>query len=63
MTANAIQDWCRCSRAGSAYIEPGSPRQNAYVESFGGRVRDERLAVELLFSCLTQAQVLIEDWR
>ena len=52
MTANAIRDWCRFSRAGSAYIEPGSPWQNAYVESFGGRVRDELLAVEL-FSCLT----------
>jgi putative transposase len=62
MTANAIRDWCRFTRAGSAYIEPGSPWQNAYVESFGGRVRDELLAVEL-FSCLTEAQVLIEDWR
>jgi putative transposase len=62
MTANAIRDWCRFSRAGSAYIEPGSPWQNPYVESFGGRVRDELLAVEL-FSCLTEACVLIEDWR
>ena len=62
MTANAIRDWCRFSRAGSAYIEPGSPWQNAYVESFGGRVGDELLAVEL-FACLTEAQVLIEDWR
>lgn len=62
LTANALRDWCRFSRAGSAYIEPGSPWQNPYVESFGGRVRDELLAVEL-FSCLTEAQVLIEDWR
>ena len=62
MTANALRDWCRFSRAGSAYIEPGSPWQNPYVESFGSRVRDELLAVEL-FSCLTEAQVLIEDWR
>ncbi len=62
MTANALRDWCRLSRAGSAYIEPGSPWQNPYVESFGGRVRDELLAVEL-FSCLTEARVLIEDWR
>jgi putative transposase len=62
MTAHALRDWCRFSRAGSAYIEPGSPWQNPYVESFGGRVRDELLAVEL-FSCLTEAQVLIEDWR
>jgi putative transposase len=62
MTANALRDWCRFSRAGSAYSEPGSPWQNAYVESFGGRVRDELLAVEM-FSCLTEARVLIEDWR
>ena len=62
MTANTITDWCRFSRAGSAYIEPGSPWQNPYVESFGGRVRDELLAVEM-FSCLTEARVLVEDWR
>jgi putative transposase len=62
LTANALRDWCRFSKAGSAYIEPGSPWQNPYVESFGSRIRDELLAVEL-FSCLTEAQVLIEDWR
>jgi putative transposase len=62
MTANALRDWCRFSGAGSAYIEPGSPWQNPYVESFGSRVRDELLAVEV-FSCLAEAQVLIEDWR
>ncbi len=62
MTANALRDWCRFSRAGSAHIEPGSPWQNPYVESFGGRVRDELLSVEL-FSCLQEARVLIEDWR
>ena len=62
LTANALRDWCRFSRAGSAYIEPGSPWQNPYVESFGSRLRDELLAVEL-FSCLAEAQVLIEDWR
>ena len=62
LTANALRDWCRFSRAGSAYIEPGSPWQNPYVESFGSRLRDELLAVEL-FSCLAEAQVVIEDWR
>jgi putative transposase len=61
-TANALRDWCRFSRAGSAYIEPGSPWQNAYVESFGSRIRDELLAVEI-FSCLAEAQVMVEDWR
>jgi len=62
LTANALRDWCRFTRAGSAYIDPGSPWQNAYVESFGGRIRDELLSVEL-FSCLAEARVLIEDWR
>jgi putative transposase len=62
LTANALRDWCRFARAGSAYIEPGSPWQNPYVESFGSRVRDELLSVELS-SCLAEARVLIEDWR
>jgi putative transposase len=62
LTANALRDWCRFTRAGSAYIEPGSPWQNPYVESFGSRIRDELLAVEL-FSSLAEAQVLVEDWR
>ena len=43
-------------RAGSSYIEPGSPWQNAYVESFGSRIRDELLTVEL-FTCLAEAKV------
>ena len=47
LTANALRDWCRFSRAGSMYIEPGSPWQNPYVESFGSRARDELLSVEL----------------
>lgn len=59
ITANALRDWRRFSRAGSAYIELGSPWPNPYVESFGSRTRDELLGVEL-FSCLAQAQVLIE---
>jgi putative transposase len=62
LTANALRDWCRFSRAGSAYIEPGSPWQNPYVESFGSRIRDELLSVEQ-FSCLVEAKVMVEDWR
>ena len=62
LTANALRDWCRFSSTGSAYIEPGSPWQNPYVESFGSRIRDELLAVEQ-FTCLIEAQVMVEDWR
>jgi putative transposase len=62
LTANALRDWCRFSGTGTSYIEPGSPWQNPYVESFGGRLRDELLAVEA-FSSLLEARVLVEDWR
>jgi len=60
--ANAPRDFCRFSKAGPSYIEPGSPRQNPCVESFGSRVRDELLSQEL-FATLVEAQVLVEDWR
>lgn len=62
MTAHALQDWCVLSQTATAYIEPGSPWQNPYVESFHSRVRDELLDVEE-FSCLAEARVVIEDWR
>ena len=62
MTAHALRDWCRFSLTGSVFIEPGSPWQNPFVESFGSRIRDELLAVEQ-FSCLAEAQVMVEDWR
>jgi putative transposase len=62
LTANALRDWCRFTKTGTSYIEPGSPWQNPYVESFGGRLRDELLAVEV-FSSLLEARVLVEDWR
>ena len=50
------------SKAGTAFIEPGSPWQNPFVESFHSRVRDELLDVEE-FSCLAEAQVVISDWQ
>jgi putative transposase len=62
LTANALRDWCRFAGAGTSYIEPGAPWQNPYVESFGGRLRDELLAVEA-FNSLLEARVLVEDWR
>ncbi len=62
MTSHALRDWCRFSRTGAAFIEPGSPWENPFVESFNSRVRDELLAVES-FSCLTEAKVMVEDFR
>ena len=61
-TAHALKDWCEFSKAGTAYIDPGSPWQNPFVESFHSRVRDELLDVEE-FSCLAEAKVVIADWR
>jgi transposase InsO family protein len=62
LTANALRDWCRFGRCGASYIEPGSPWQNPWVESYGSRMRDELLAIEQ-FDTLLEAQVLIADWR
>jgi len=62
LTANALRDWCRFTGASSSYIEPGSPWENPYVESFGSRLRDELLACEQ-FDTLIEAQVVIGDWK
>jgi putative transposase len=62
LVANALREWCRFSRIGISYIEPGSPWENAYVESFNGRVRDELLNIEE-FGSLLEAQVVVEAWR
>lgn len=48
--------------AKSAYIEPGSPWENGYVESFNARLRDELLSGEIFYS-LREAQIVIESWR
>ena len=44
------------------FIEPGNPWENGYVESFNGKLRDELLNREI-FTTLTEAKVLIEQWR
>ena len=62
LTANALRDWCRFSGTGTSYIDPGSPWQNPWVESYGSRMRDELLAIEQ-FDSLLEAQVLVADWR
>ncbi len=62
MAAHALRDWSTLSGTGTAFIEPGSPWQNPFVESFHSRVRDELLDVEE-FSCLAEARVVIGDWQ
>jgi putative transposase len=62
LIAWALRDWCRIAGTGTIYIEPGSPWENPWIESFNGRVRDELLNITE-FGSLTEAQVVIEDWR
>ncbi len=60
--ATAVKDWIKGVGAKAAFIEPGSPWENGYVESFNGKLRDELLACEA-FNSLAEARVLIEQWR
>ncbi len=60
--AQAVQDWIGAVGAKTAYIAPGSPWENGYVESFNARLRDELLDSEI-FTSLREAQVIIESWR
>ncbi len=63
MTAHALGVTGASSRGpGPCFIEPGSPWQNPFVESFHSRVRDELLDVEE-FSCLAAARVVVSDWQ
>lgn len=62
LTAAVLREWCRQGGTDTACIEPGSPWQNAYIESFNSRLRDELLNTEV-FTCLEEARVLAEDWR
>ena len=60
--AKSVQTWIHAVGAKTAYIEPGSPWENGYIESFNARMRDELLNGELFYS-LKEAQVIIENWR
>jgi len=57
-----VQNWLKASGVRTLFIEPGSPWENAYTESFNSRLRDELLNQEILTS-LTEAQVLAEQHR
>jgi len=60
--AEKVQDWIAAVGARTAYIEPGSPRENGYCESFNARFRDELLNGEIFYT-LREAKVVIEEWR
>ncbi len=62
LTSMAILKWCQQTGIEWHYIAPGKPTQNAFVESFNGRFRDELLN-ETLFSSLAEARTAIANWR
>lgn len=62
LTSTAILSWCQDSQVGWHYIAPGKPQQNAFAESFIGRLRDECLN-ETLFTSLPQARTALAVWQ
>ena len=62
LIAQAVRDRITAVGAKTAYIEPGSPWENGYVESFNAWFRDELLNREI-FDSLREAQIIIERWR
>ena len=61
LTSNAVLEWCGAARIEWHYTTPGKPTQNAFVESFKGRMRDELLN-ETLFTSLAHARDKIAAW-
>ena len=61
-TAKIVRNWLQRVEVKTLYIEPGSPWENGYIESFNGKLRDELLDREI-FDTLLEAKVLIERWR
>jgi len=60
--AEAVREWITAVGAKTAYIEPGSPWENGYCESFNSKLRDELLKGEIFYT-LEEAKVIIESWR
>jgi len=61
-TAKAVRRWLNDLEVTTLFIEPGSPWENGYIESFNGKLRDELLNREI-FTTLIEAKILIEEWR
>jgi len=62
LTARVLREWCAAGSTATAYIDPGAPWQNAWVESLNARFRDEVLDVEE-FSNLAEARFLAAEWQ
>ena len=61
-TARLVRQWLKKLKVKTLFIEPGSPWENGYNESFNGKLRDELLNGEIFYT-LKEAKVLIEEWR
>lgn len=61
-TSKSIRKWLGDLGAKTLFVEPGSPWENGYIESFNGKMRDELLNLEM-FDTIFEAQVLVETWR
>jgi transposase InsO family protein len=61
-TAKTVRSWLRRLGVRTLYIEPRSPGENGYIESFNGKLRDEVLNREV-FDTLLEAKVLVQRWR
>jgi putative transposase len=61
-TAIAVREWLERVGVKTLYVEPGSPWENGYIESFNGKLRDELLNLEI-FDGVLEAQVLVERWK
>ena len=62
LTSTVILTWTADSGVDWHYIDPGKPVQNAFIESFNGRLRDEFLN-ETTFTSLARARAVLEEWR
>ena len=60
--SKAVRKWLKQSGVGTLFIEPGSPWENGYVESFNGKLKDECLNGELFLS-LAEARYIVDRWR
>lgn len=60
--AKAVRDWITAVGARTAIIEPGSPWENGYCESFNSKLRDELLNGEIFYT-LAEAKIIVESWR
>ena len=61
-TARDVRKWLYKLGVKTLFIEPGSPWENGYIESFNGKLRDELLNREIFYT-LQEAKILIEQWR